>query len=1113
MSLQLIYGTSGTGKSSYCFSKIAKQIHEGNHIYIITPEQFSYTQEIKLLENLEQKSALHAEVLTFHRMAYRVMQEVGGTTKTTLSKAGKAMLIHSILETHQRELTFLGKSEENIDVIGNAITEFKKHMISKEDLQEVIENTQNPYQKMKLMDLEKLYRIYEENIQNKYIDEEDILSHLISQLNETTMFQNTIIYIDEFVGFTKQEKQIIRMLLRVAKQVNVTICTDTLVPSQKRESDLFYSNKETALALLQMAREEEVTIEEDIKLDNLYRFHNQELAYLEGHIYANTYEKQERKIEHISLFLAKNPFSEMEQVAKTIITLVRDNDYKFKDIAIITKNLDTYATITKAIFNAYQIPLFLDEKKELSQQVLVQYVLAILEIFAKNWSYETVFNYLKTGLTNVQEEDIFLLESYALRWGIKGKKWYQKEWEIAESDEEREKLEALRKQVVEPLLNFKSKLDTTKTATQISKAVYEFLIENQIPEILEEKAKRLEQNGELELAREYRMSWDILMAVLDEIILVLREDTIGFERYRSVIKVGLKNSGLGAIPGTCDQVIMGDVERSRTHKVKAVFLLGLNDGVFPSIHKEEGYLNDADREYLKEQGLELAKGTLDNLYEENFNIYKAFSTAEEKLYLSYSSSDSQGKALRPSILVTKIKKLFPEIRQTSDMITKEYEITTKQATFEELLLQLRKYQDKEEINPIWFTIFKMYQKSPEWRGKLEKAVEGLSYTNEPVTLKQEQVSKLYGDTLKMSISRLEQYKRCGFSYYLKYGLQLNEKVAFGIESLDTGTFMHDVIDSFFEQVLGRKLKIKEMTEEEIKEMIDNIVNEKLTMHRNYVFTSTAKYVVLTKRLKKVVYQSMKYIIQSMKESDFEIVGSEVEFKKNANYPPITVTLEDGKKVELTGKIDRMDIAKNKEGKYLRIIDYKSSVKNIDLNEVIAGLQIQLLTYLDAVSTIEDVIPAGVLYFNLIDPIVKADKNKTEEEIEQEIKKRFKMQGLILADVNVVKMMDKSLEKGSSQLVPAYIDASGELSHTRSSMVTKEQFENLERHMNTIIKQIAKEMLSGSIALKPYYNTKTKKTPCEYCQYKPICHFNNNSNEYTYLGNQEKQEILDQIKRR
>lgn len=1111
MSLRLIYGRAGTGKSQFCFDEIRKRINEEKKIYVITPEQFSFTSEKKLLDSLENEAVINAEVITFNRMAYRVMSEVGGLKKVNLSKSGKAMLIHSILSSQSSSLKVLTKSDENIELVNNSIKEFKKHNITVDKLNDVTKDVSDQYLKLKLEDMEVLYEKYQEEIANKYIDEEDVLSILAKNIDKTDMFKDAVIYIDEFVGYTEQEYEIIAKLLSLSKQVNITACIDKLENIKNNETDIFGINKETVQRLIKIAKEQKVNIEEPIQLTDLKRFKTEELKHLENNLYNIKYSKYEPEVENIELFLAKNQFSEIENIAKKIVKLVRDDGYKYSDISVITKNIDTYSNITKAIFNKYDIPVYIDKKKELSQNILVKYVLSIVEIFAKNWSYEAVFNYLKTGFVDITQDDLYMLENYCLKYGIRSNKWYKEDWKIAETSEELQKLNELRRRVVEPLLTFKEKLTGTKTTKEISKAIYEFLIENNVNEILLAKAKELEDIGELELAGLYKTSWDILIDVLDEIVLVLNEDKITFEEYAKVLKVGLQNSGLGSIPMTFDQIIVGDVDRSRTHKVKAVFIIGLNDGVFPSVNRDEGFFNDKDRDHLKENGLELAKGTKNQIFEENFNIYKALLVAEERLYLSYSSSDNLGKSLRPSMLVSKIKKMYTNLQEESDIIKQADSVTTKKATFEELLENIRRVKDNEEINPVWFELYNLYSNDEEYKGKLDSAIKGLDYTNKPVNINKENLEKLYGKTLNTSISKLEQYKRCAFSFYLKYGLQLSDKSLFKIESLDTGTFMHDVIDEFFDQVIQREIKLSEIEHSKIEEIVNSIINEKLTLNRNYIFTGTAKYRVLTNRLKKVVLKSITYIIQTIKDSDFEVFGNEVEFNKNKKYKPIEIELEDGKKVELVGKIDRIDLARGKDGKYVRIIDYKSSIKNIDLNEVVAGLQIQLLTYLDAVTKLEDVIPAGILYFNLIDPIVKADRNMSDSEIEQEIKKQFKMQGLILADVNVVRMMDKKLEKGASNIVPAYIDSSDSLSYTRSSAVTKEQFSNLQKYTNKIIKQIAKEILSGNIDIKPSYNTKNKKTPCEYCKYKSICNFDPNCNSYYYIQNKDKEQILEEIK--
>ena len=446
------------------------------------------------------------------------------------------------------------------------------------------------------------------------------------------------------------------------------------------------------------------------------------------------------------------------------------------------------------------------------------------------------------------------------------------------------------------------------------------------------------------------------------------------------------------------------------------------------------------------------------------------------------------------------------------MVYEQNEVISANSCFDELIVNLAKFRDGEKIDKIWFKIYEVLSKNEDWKYKLESAIKALNYTNKPEKISKENIDKLYGNTLNTTVSRLEQYKACGFSYYLKYGLKIRDTNEFKVQMVDTGNFMHDVIDTFFKTIREKELDVKKITEDQTYELIDKIVEEKLSISKNYIFTSTDKYKLLTRRLKRVIQKSMKYIIESLKESDFQVFGSELEFKKGKDYEPISLQLQDGKKVEITGKIDRIDLAKDENGKYIRIIDYKSSVKNIDLNEVVAGLQIQLLTYLDATCKIEEMFPAGVLYFSLIDPVIKAEKYMSDEQIEEELKKKFKMNGLILADVKVVKMMDKKLESGNSNVVPAYIDKEGNLSK-KSNAVTREQFGDLQKYTAKIIKEISEEILSGNINLNPYYNTKTKKTPCEYCEYKSICQFKAGSygNNYNYISKKEKQEILEQIK--
>lgn len=1112
MSFRIIYGRAGTGKSEYCYREIAQKIKKENKILIITPEQFSFTAEKKLMDAIDTQAVFNAEVVTLSRMAYRVISEIGGKNETNLSKCGKAMLIYSILSNNKNELKFLGKTDENVDMLDTAITEFKKHGISVEQLKQEIENQEDIYLKNKLQDLNVVYSGFEEQLAGKYIDETDLLTILAENIDKTDMFKDAVIYIDEFAGFTSQEYHIIEKLIQIAKQVTITICTDGLHEIKNPDTDIFYSNEVTVTKLLEVAQNCDVKIEE-IKLEETYRFKNSELKHLEKNLYENKPQKYNSQIKNIQLFLAKNQYSEIEEVARNVLKLVRDEGYRYRDISIITKNIATYSSLARAIFDKYDIPIFIDENRDLNQNIVIQYILGILEIFIKNWSYEAVFNYIKTGFSNIEEDDIFKLEKYCLKWGIKQNKW-KKEFTYGNYEEKDkadiERLEQIRKDLVTPLMNLKYKIDENKTVEGISKAIYEFLVEQQIYEKVQIKIQELNEIGQIDLANEYESSIQTIIEILDEIVLVFKDDKITIDKYNQILKIGFKNSSLTKIPGTQDQVIMGDVDRSRSHKVKAIFIIGLNDGEFPSVRKDEGFLNDADREVLKQNGIELAKGTIDKLYEDSFNIYKAFTTAEEKLYLLYSSSDMQGKALRPSMLINKIKKIYPMLQEQSDVIERRSEILNKKTTYEELIINLSKLKEQDSIEKLWYYIYDYYQKNSEWNEKLKQSLKGLEYTNIPDKIDQNNIDRLYGNTLTTSISKLERYRSCPFSYYLQYGLKIKPQEELKIQTLNTGTFIHEVIDEFFGTVREVGIKLEEITEEQLSEIINKIIDSKLGQNKNYIFTSTAKYRALVIRLKKIIKKALKYIIGTIVQSRFEVLGTEVEFGEKGKYKPIRLTLEDGKRIEIIGKIDRIDTAQGEDGKYLRIIDYKSSAKNIDLNEVYAGLQIQLLTYLDAACKEEDLMPAGVLYFSMLEQMIKSDKRLEQEEIEEKIRANFKMKGLILADVKVVKLHDKNLQNGNSALVPAYIGKDGELSEKKTSGVTAEQFKDLQKYMYTIIKQISKEILGGNIDLKPYY--KDKKTPCKYCDYKSICSFNMGGceNSYNYIDKKSKEEILSKL---
>ena len=402
MSLRLICGRTGTGKSEFCLEEIKNNLDGDKKIYIITPEQYSFTEEKKLISKMENGSTMQVEVLTFARMAYRLLNEVGGATKTNLSKAGKAMLIYDILEKNKKNLYFLGKSKQNVELIDTMLTELKKHKIHVQDLKDVKVKIENIYLQKKLEDIITIYEEYNKSIQGKYIEENDKLEILSSQLEKTNIFNDCIFYIDEFTGFTKQEYEIISKLIKIAYKVNITITTDNLDMGQNISQDLFYFNKQTADKLLYLAKSNNIECEKTVFLGNVYRFKNKELKHLEENIEKIPFEEYKEDVKNISIVIAKNPYEEVENIAKEIIKLVKKEGYRYKDIIVISKELDKYSALSKAIFNLYEIPMFIDEKKSLNQNLFAKYILALLEVFSSNWSYEAVkqFMNLKIMLEN-----------------------------------------------------------------------------------------------------------------------------------------------------------------------------------------------------------------------------------------------------------------------------------------------------------------------------------------------------------------------------------------------------------------------------------------------------------------------------------------------------------------------------------------------------------------------------------------------------------------------------------------------------------------------------------------------------------------------------------------
>lgn len=1138
MSLRFIYGRAGSGKSRYCLNEIKTRIGQNasNPLVLLVPEQYSFQAEKNLIKALGTGGIIKTEVLSFRRMAHRVFNEVGGITYPHVNSASKCMIIYKILERKADSFNVFSKVSNLqgfVNTISEMITEFKKYNITPGDLEKAYQSVKdNDLLKGKLLELNLIYSDFENMIHEKYRDADDDLTMLSYKLDKTKQFDGAEVWIDSFSGFTPQEYLVIGKLMQKCSRLNISICTDCLSDETNIENtDVFSPVKSAINKLFMLAKEGNIEIEAPAILNNepLYRFRgSSELAHLERNFFSFPYARYAERTKDISVFSSVNIYSEIESTARDIIRLCREESMRYKDIAVVTANLEAYEKLLSVIFKEYDIPVFIDKKRNITNHPLVQLILSCFDIFIGNWSYEAVFRYLKTGLTNISREDIDLIENYVLACGIKGNRWTQQEmWSYKpdlsfETNGETEsesriliKINNIRQEIVRPLAEFRNNTKGRRTGREICSSLYELLCSLGVPVRIEELIEEFRKAGQLNLANEYGQIWNIVMEVFDQIVEVMGEETSGIERFSNLIAIAFNEYKAGLIPPSLDQVLVGSVSRSTSHEVKALYVLGVNDGVFPSKGAEEGILSDRDRENLRSMGLEIANDTRTNAFHEQYLIYTTLTAASSYLRVSYPIADQEGRTMRPSIVIARLRKLFSAITEASNIICSDSDedsiqlVTQKVPTFNELVTVMRKYSEGEEVKPVWMDVFCWYLNQEEWGKRCALAKAALGYTSLAEPINADKVKKLYGSPAYSSVSRFERFAACPFAYYTQYGLLAKERKVYRLSAPDVGTFMHAVIERFSGCVAEEGLSWRELERDWCEKIIAEIVDELLEKSHGSILNSSSRYKSLTRRLKRVLTRSVWLIAEHIRRSSFEPIGYEMEFGDKGEFPPIRIELPSGEIIQLTGRIDRVDAYETQEGTYLRIVDYKSGTKAFRLSDIYYGMQLQLITYLNAIwensgaDIKKPILPGGMLYFRIDDPIVKGNSRISEEDIEKAIMKQLKMRGLLLADVRLIREMDNQIE-GNSLIIPARINKGDVLG--KSSAASIEQFQTLRKYVVRLIQGIAEEMFKGDVSIKPYKNKRT--TPCSYCSYSAICQFDPmlRDNKYRVINDKDDEEI-------
>ncbi|MEO2508484.1 helicase-exonuclease AddAB subunit AddB [Clostridium paraputrificum] len=1131
MGIRFIYGRAGSGKSTYCLNSIKNRLNDnnGNRLIYLVPEQYTFQRETMLLKDVGEEGLLRAQVLSFKTMAQRVFEECGGRVHDRMRDAGKSMLIHKILQESEENLQYfnrISKEQGFTDIISDTITEFKKYNVTPSVLREGITKIDDEELQSKLTDLANIFEKFDLSILENLVDTDDELTYLANKLNNCGLYDNAEIWIDEFTTFTPQQMEVIKVLAKKCKGVNIALCMDEVSSGDRSEvTDIFNSLKTTELRILNMMRDEHIGYEQPVNLNNNKnnRFKdNDELKHLEKYFFTYPFKSYKQDVNTIRLYKANNSYDEVENVAKEILRFVRDKGYRFRDISVVCRNIDDYEKIATVIFNEYDIPFFLDKKIDILSNPLIILILSSIEVMIRNWSYESVFKYLKSGLVNIDRHEIDILENYVLANGIKGFKWTN---ELSISEEDNDEIDPIKVmiKVREPLLNLHSKIRGNKSVKAICTAIYEFLVELDCFNRIEEWISEFDENGMQGNVMEYQQVSEIVIDILDQAVDVIGEDLITINEFYKVLNAGFQNKEIGIIPIALDQVNIGDIARIKGRNVKVLFIVGVNDGILPAANKDEGILSDRDRDLLKENGIELSSSTRAKVFEEQYMVYTALTLASDYLMISYPMADFEGKSLRASIVIPRLKRIFPKLIEESDLfnlkerLDKYSKVTAPIPTFNELILALRRNYENEDVEDYWKDVYCWYKDKEEFYNKSGNILEGLKYSNDGEVVAREKLKKLYSikdGRLLFSVSRLENYAECPFSYFIKYGLKARDRKVYEFSAPDLGSFMHEILDEFTNKVKRERISWSELNSERCRSIVSDLIEKKLIEDSNSILNSSKKYKYFTNRFKRVIAKSVSVLAEQMRKGQFEIFSNEFQFGNLRDGAPIKLELPSGEEVYLTGRIDRIDSLDLHGNTYIRVIDYKSGSKKFDLNELYYGLQIQLLVYLDAILKNSEYIlhtqamPGAILYFKIDDPIIKSKSELQDEEIRKQVLDKLKMNGLLLKDAELVKAMDNDMET-YSLVIPATFKKDGDFS-SNSSVITEEQFNILREYVNFKMIELCEDMLSGKIRIEPCKNQRTSY--CDYCDYSAICQFDTSikDNKYKLVLKKDDKEIWNDM---
>ncbi|MBQ8823511.1 MAG: helicase-exonuclease AddAB subunit AddB [Lachnospiraceae bacterium] len=1107
MSLRFYFGPSGAGKSYKLYRELLERAHKepGTNFLVIVPDQFTMQTQKDLCLASERGGIMNIDVLSFGRLSHRIFEEVGGGDTPTLDDTGKSLVLQRVAGTIKDKLPVLGghlHKQGYIHEVKSAISEFMQYGISVADMQGLISFAEKRGAlSLKLKDLELLYRSFMEYIQGHFITTEERLDLLRAALHKSEILPGSVVVFDGFTGFTPIQNRLIGEIMSLAQETIVTLTLgEGASPYEvSGEHCLFHLSQKTVKDLTRIATERRVERGRDEFVPGGARFAlSKPLAHLEKSLFATGFKPYGEVQEDICLLEAASPREEVHQVGLVLEELVRSKDLQYRDIALICGNLDGYAPYIESEFSDMGIPCYIDKTRLLSLNPMIEYIKSALELFIRDFSYEVVFHYLRSGLADFTPDEVDELENYVISTGIRGRKsWHQefthKTAAMGQEEEALQAMNALRRRVVEGVeaLGGKNK----QTAEQHVLQLYSFLTESKVEQKLFTMAEQFTGQGNLTRAKEYEQIYRLVMELLQQIHGLLGEEEITRQEFLDILEAGFGEIEVGTIPQNVDRCLVGDMERTRLKQVKYLFFLGVNDGNIPKNASKGGIISDMDREFLRESDLELAPSPRQQMFIQRFYLYLNLTKPSEKLYLSYAKVGSDGKGLRPAYLIDIMKRIFPQIPVVSltDRTLMERIVTPKEG-IPYLAEGLREYValgaekfSREEL----FTLYQAYGENEDYR-ELAETLKNAAFLRYQASGLSKAVSRaLYGLHLENSVTRLEAYAACAYRHFLQYGLSLQEREEFGFEAVDMGNVFHGVLDDFSKQLDASDYTWFDFPEQFGVEAVNKAMDNMAAQYGSSVLYSSARNEYAIGRMKRILSRSVCVLQNQLKKGEFVPEGHEVSFKYAQNLDSVSIALSEQERMHLMGRIDRIDVAEDAENVYVKVVDYKSGDKHFDLAAVYHGLQLQLVVYMNAALELEakrhpgkNIVPAAILYYHVADPMVEVDGQESPEELNQRILMELRTKGVVNSREDIIDRLDRFVGNKSDS-IPVEKKKDGTLG-ARSSVMSSEELEIVSGYVSHKVRSIGKEILEGHKECSPY--EQGDRSACTFCSYKKVCGF-------------------------